>query len=393
MSDDIKNSDVYIQELFGKDINTPIIGKVAKLLAEGFYPDSEELWHKRFKFWWNSNPFLTDTDKIGWVLVSSSTGELKGFLGRIPVIYQCGTEQIKAVASTSWYVEREWSDKSAALYISFTRDKEANLLINNTPTSQIQKTLPKMKFRRISDVPVTNYLKFQKSKDFLNIASLILKEKTEKTTGIMHYCYYYLHITANIVAKTIPNIRININKDDQNKMIISPVEKCDELFSNIDKHKREKEIGISKDYKTLNWLLFSPEIKILSERNVMSISSKDGEYCGYFVYDIKKDVHRDLNYLVVRDIDLVNHNKDATLAITRYLHNILKRNGCSHYVINSLYIHDDIVRKVLNKKIRIKSKNITPYFVMFKNLKKYANGEETLEKYRASGLDPDAGFV
>lgn len=390
----MSSNDVQLITLSKNDLKQPIITNLAKFLSIGFAPDSEELWKKRFSFWWDANPQLSDTEAIGWMLYDSTTEEIKGFLGKIPLYFQHGNDILKACAATSWYVSDDMRGiQSTRLFMKFNKEKDTQLFLDTTPSIPVQKMLPEIGFKRLRDDAITNYLGIGKLNSFFKLASSICNKK--KGGGI-NYIYHIIDVPIKIMIHIFPKGKGQKDKPIMNlgKYECRIISDPKELKNHIHKHNREELIVISKDEETLNWILFSPEIQTLSNRKVAQLyDNKSNSYCGYFVYDIKEDVKSKLNYLVVREIELLNCDKKLIKLMIKHIHTSAKINNCSIYTIAGHIIHNQELKGLISKHILLKRKAMTSYFLKFNTDKLDLTDDELIGIFCASGLDPDAGFI
>ena len=87
------------------------------------YEEFLELWEHR----WGS-PFRDENDPLGWV-IENEAGQVKGFLGNIPLMFRCGDDLIKSYAPTTWVVSPDARGMSLDLFRAFMKfGKDAYLL-------------------------------------------------------------------------------------------------------------------------------------------------------------------------------------------------------------------------------------------------------------------------
>lgn len=120
-------------------------------LRLGQGPDSSENW-KRL---WLDNPAIVQgnaTPRIGWVLEDS--GEIVGFLGSIPLLYEYEGKTLIAAATCRLAVEPAYRAFSHLLLSSFFRQKDVDLFLNTSATVAAGKMMTALKAEQL---PQKNY--------------------------------------------------------------------------------------------------------------------------------------------------------------------------------------------------------------------------------------------
>lgn len=106
---------------------------VAALKASlGLAPDSAENWQRL----WHHNPALRQTGvtlPIGWIQ-ETDDGEVVGYLGSVPLLYQYGQQRILATATTAYAVDPAYRPRSLGLVGSFFRQDPCDLYLDTTAT-------------------------------------------------------------------------------------------------------------------------------------------------------------------------------------------------------------------------------------------------------------------
>ena len=98
----------------------------------GLSIDSEENWQRL----WHNNPAVQQTGvtlPIGW-LQENDDGEVVGYLGSVPLLYQYGEERILATATTAYAVDPAYRSRSLGLAGSFFRQECCDLYLDTTAT-------------------------------------------------------------------------------------------------------------------------------------------------------------------------------------------------------------------------------------------------------------------
>jgi hypothetical protein len=127
----------------------PSVSALGKRHGQG--PDSIENW-KRL---WLSNPAVRDgkaPGRIGWVL--ETFGEIVGFLGCIPLLYEYEGKTLIASATCRFAVDTAYRASSHLLMTSFLRQKDVDLLLNTTATPSAGKM---MRALQATQVPQDDY--------------------------------------------------------------------------------------------------------------------------------------------------------------------------------------------------------------------------------------------
>jgi hypothetical protein len=127
----------------------PGVSALGKRQGQG--PDSIENWERL----WRSNPAIRDGNapaRIGWVLEAS--GEVVGFLGGIPLLYEYEGKTLIASATCRFAVDPAYRALSHLLMSSFLRQKDVDLLLNTTATPSAGKI---MRALQATQVPQRHY--------------------------------------------------------------------------------------------------------------------------------------------------------------------------------------------------------------------------------------------
>ncbi len=108
----------------------------------GLGTDSRENW-KRL---WQDNPALSGRNlnlPIGWV--QEVEGEIVGYLGNIPLLYQYGEQTLLATTTTSYSVDPAYRSRALGMVGSFFRQRGCDLYLNTTATQASGKIMQAFK--------------------------------------------------------------------------------------------------------------------------------------------------------------------------------------------------------------------------------------------------------
>ena len=110
----------------------------------------ENFWTKRLRFWWEDNPFFSEKDPRGWLLVADH--QIVGFFGLIVTNYLYNKQRYKALNATTWRVTPPYRNLSMSLFLSFYALKNRYLLFNTSPTDRVEKVLETFKFDKMTRI-------------------------------------------------------------------------------------------------------------------------------------------------------------------------------------------------------------------------------------------------
>lgn len=388
----MSNDNIIITALLKEDLQKPILQDLAVFLENGFYPDSKERWLKRFRFWWDANPFLQDNESLGWILYNQENESIEGFFGKIPVLFQHKESQYKAIASTSWYVSDEFRGRySTSLYLQYLREKDISIYLNTTPITSIQKNLTKMGFNKVGGDDIENHMMIISLKKFLMFAGTLCGKFSESETGFKKSLLTTLSKVGLFGGKIIPDIKKSsdvkpyLYSDTYRLQIIHD---CSKFQEHLQVHTISDSIVLSKDEKSLHWLLFSSEVASLLQRVVCQIFTQDGDYCGYIIYDIQPvGVEQTLR---VRELQLLKYEIGIVKFLLTHLKYEAKRRSCAAVYIG-LQGNCKEIDTMLHKLMILSLKTENRYFVKFrKNVIPEVNPYDI---FVPSDLDPDVGFL
>lgn len=380
-----------IQTLTPEELSSPLIDKLAEFLAQGFPMDSAERWKKRFGYWWGANPNILDGETIGWYLYDDDTNSISGFIGKIPIPFRYKDQQLRACAGTSWYVTEEMRGiQSTRLFMKYNQEKNADLFLDTTPTTPVQKMLPDIGFIKIGGNSISNYMKVTSLKSFLSMMSSLFTKFAEEENGTKQTLFHIVSKSTAVCSVIVPKYKTRnsqiILSTDTHEMRICPDSSA--FIQYLPLHKKGDTIELSKDKTTLDWILFSPEVQALLRRTTAQIFTKTGEYCGYFIYDIQH-VGKDTT-LRIRELQLLKPEDAVIKLILKHVKIEAKNAGCAA-VYSGLQNPDPAVDKLLHKHILLSLKTDNRYYVKFR--KNVITDVDPYSIYVPSDLDPDVGFI
>jgi len=377
--------------LYKKDLTEEFLNKLATFLNEGFPSETQTLWKLRFKLWWFSNPFLTDTTPVCWIIEDETTNTLIGFLGNLMVLFKYGNQHLRVSDGTSWYVAKNIrGPETSSLYFTFSRQKNADVILNTTPSSTIQTILPTLGFKQIGGDKLQNYMIIINVAKYISMMATLLDHFSESQSGNKAQIFVLASKVGNICSKILPKRKQAQMPahDTDGRYIIRDCKNSQSFLESLTKHKKGNTIELSKDKTTLDWILFSPEVQALLRRTTAQIFTKTGEYCGYFIYDIQH-VGKDTT-LRIRELQLLKPEDAVIKLILKHAKVEAKNAGCAA-VYSGLQNPDPAVDKLLHKHILLSLKTENRYYVKFR--KNVITDVDPYSIYVPSDLDPDVGFI
>jgi len=377
--------------LYKKDLTEEYLNNLAAFLKEGFSSDTQTLWKLRFDFWWFSNPFLTDTTPVCWIIEDETTHKLAGFLGNLMVLFKYDNQLLRVSDGTSWYVSKNIrGPETSSLYFTFSRQKNADIVLNTTPSSTIQNILPTLGFKKIGEDKLTNYMIIINFANYISMMATLLDHFSESQSSSKARIFVLASKIGNICSKILPKTKhAQIPAyDTDGRYVIKYCENSQSFLEYFTEHKKGDAIELSKDKTTLDWILFSPEVQALLHRTTAQIFTKTGEYGGYFIYDIQH-VGKDTT-LRIREIQLLKPDDAVIKLILRHAKIEAKNAGCAA-VYSGLQNPDPEVDKLLHKHILLSLKTDNRYYVKFR--KNVITDVDPYAIYVPSDLDPDVGFI
>ncbi|MEM6280285.1 MAG: hypothetical protein AAF733_12455 [Verrucomicrobiota bacterium] len=105
--------------------------------------DQEEVWEKRFSWWWEENPYCRDDSPRGFILYSEKD-EIVGFSGFIPLDYELQGEIVPSLVATTFFVRE--SHRSAVIGL-LSRQRELGRryhIIDGSPSAEMRRLLDKL---------------------------------------------------------------------------------------------------------------------------------------------------------------------------------------------------------------------------------------------------------
>jgi len=382
---------MVVKTIYKKDLSQHFLDKLSKYLENGFIIDTAQLWLLRFSFWWQANPNVGDATPVAWIVENETTGNITGFLGNLPALFDYKGIKLITSSACAWYVSDETSADAAALYLQFNRQKNLDFFLNTTPSPSVQKMLQGTGYKMMGlDLYLRNYMIMIKTAPFISMMSCLLdkfsESKNENTKYLMRVCSKLGNKIAEIIPKSNPKILPPCLDNYIHEIRICPDSSAFMQYLHL--HKKGDTIELSKDKTTLDWILFSPEVQALLHRTTAQIFTKAGEYCGYFIYDIQH-VGKDTT-LRIREIQLLKPDDAVIKLILRHAKIEANNAGCAA-VYSGLQNPDPEVDKLLHKHILLSLKTDNRYYVKFR--KNVITDVDPYAIYVPSDLDPDVGFI
>ncbi len=371
-------------EIYKKDLSSDLEAKIANFLSEFFNTDISDIWKLRFNLIWHSNPYLTDSVPAGWIL-KNDADKICGFLGNVPVEFQYGNTALKASGTGPLYVSKKYTGiDSSRLCISFIKQK-TDILISSTPNDTAVNIFTKLRLNKIPVANITSYIivlapfsfmKYFYSTYICNNDREMNSMRLKKTQSVANNVQVPQRICSIQNMEAFTSYGYNIRH----------ITSVSEFMSCLNRHITDNKLLLSRTRESLNWIIFSPEVQLLLNRSVISIWDGVGNYIGYCVFDIKEESAYK-SFLLVREIELLVSEIRILKALKKYLKIIAKRSNC--FMVQIRLIEPDLqLDKMLRKVIRLKKDGVNNYLVKLPN-----NIDISIDKYRASALDPDIGFV
>ena len=101
---------------------------------------------------WTDNPAYGRGDDqlpIGWIL-EGSAGEVGGYLGNLPLMYELGGREVLAATPYSWVVDPAFRSHSLELLRRFLRQDRVDLFISTTPNAAAEKVYRAFGFSKVA---------------------------------------------------------------------------------------------------------------------------------------------------------------------------------------------------------------------------------------------------
>lgn len=247
---------------------------------------SRDAWLDLFTYWWQTNPALSDTIPIGWVLLTAAN-EIGGFLGNIPVKYKLNGDDITVCCGTSWFVDDDYRHKSLELLSRFLKQK--NPLLNTTPINKVYDIFLKLGFKELSSrwlqkdgiYPVDPHVfwDFFINKKFPDKTFLPVLKIAQPIAG------HLIHFMQTI-RRTGP-------KSSSSRFSCREITTFNASYSTLCKNFNQKHSLLAlRNQKTLNWFFFGSE-KMKGSRRVIEI----------------RHYHKPIGYAGVKLVDKLENNK------------------------------------------------------------------------------------
>jgi hypothetical protein len=127
-------------------VDPSIYDALALFLSTSEIPvEPVELYHQRFRLWWEENPAFQPEMKRGWVL--SEPDKIVGFVGNIPSSLQLAGKAVTAFSASTWRVLPEYRNQTMGLIFQWMALGKSAILFATTPTLDVVKILQASKFR------------------------------------------------------------------------------------------------------------------------------------------------------------------------------------------------------------------------------------------------------
>ena len=151
--------------------------KVADFLSLNFLPQlPSRSYLDKFNLWWDKNPFFTNEDIRGWILVDPENDlAVKGFLGNIPADYRVGEQVLKTASPSFWCVDLEYRTKALDLLFPYIRQNK-DILVNSTPGPVTEKIFAGLGFKNINN-ELKSYMHFCNVNGFKSFLARKIKNK------------------------------------------------------------------------------------------------------------------------------------------------------------------------------------------------------------------------
>ena len=107
-------------------------------------------WQQRLAHWWEDNPFATSAPLRGWTLMAD--GRIVGFQGLIPSCYSVDGLATPAYISTTWRIDETHRNQSLPMLMQLRRLGQDHLLMDTTPTADVQKLLSRTGWTALSSM-------------------------------------------------------------------------------------------------------------------------------------------------------------------------------------------------------------------------------------------------
>ena len=370
--------------IYKRDLSSELEDKIATLLSEFFHTEREGIWKLRFNLIWHSNPYLTDDVPACWI-IKNDEDEICGFLGNVPAEFQYGNTALKASGTGPLYVSKKYAGiESSRLCLSFIK-QNTDLLISSTPNDTAVNIFTKLRLNKIPVANITSYIIVLAPFSFMKYfyGTYICNNDREMNSMRLKKTQ---SVANNVqVPQRICSIQ-NMEAFTSHGYNIRHITSVSEFMSCLNRHITDNKLLLSRTRESLNWIMFSPEVQLLLHRSVISIWDGVGNYIGYCVFDIKEESAYKC-FLLVREIELLVSEIRILKALKKYLKIIAKRSNC--FMVQIRLIEPDLqLDKMLRKVTRLKKDGVNNYLVKLPN-----NIDISIDKYRASALDPDIGFV
>ena len=254
------------------------------------------IWEKLFIKWWIKNPFNPSKEINAHVI--ECEGEIKGFHCYFKSMTKIDGSYLNTYSASSWYVDKSVRNHSFRVIKAFFSETGPGILINTTPSIEVQKIYESFKFK-ISE---------SNSSDFYSIMPI-------------NFEFFLEHIfakklsTFKVVLKILnPIIKILSFLYFEYIRFISknPIET--NIINNFDDF---KEIYNESYIKNLNWIFNQDLDPYHTSRRIIEFK-KSSKLIGHAIFNIYKNNDMECSYLV--DLNIIDKKliNDCLKAIIRY---------------------------------------------------------------------------
>lgn len=132
--------------------------------------DSADVWQARFRWWWDQNPFCEE-DSLRGYLICREDGEMAGFHGFIPIVYEAGGDEVPSLIATTFFVKEAHREASIGMIARLKRLGREYQIVDGTPSQRMRELLAKMGY----ESPRARYQLFFPLGAFAGVAGPIMR--------------------------------------------------------------------------------------------------------------------------------------------------------------------------------------------------------------------------
>jgi hypothetical protein len=306
-----KVESVWMAMIKVREVEDTDLISLAEFLPEGFPYTTKDFWLRIFELWWSLNPAYTDLFPRGWLLERDKL--IVGFIGNIPVRFLVGGAVRIAAASNSWYVDPSARGiYSFVLLNEFLKQDSASLfLFKGEHNKHIMNILSKYKFEEnILPLSQKEYVYIiDKKKVYSNFKKFLLGQRMPQLSQLLEYSKRTVFLLfAYLYQKPV----IQGGAQPSKGYICSLCTSCDDAFYRLWKQfPHPRDVSISHDKETLNWLYFS-SARFYKRVVIQCHRSHDKKLVGYMVFDLLRKKMSDVGSMQLTDL-CVENNEPAVL--------------------------------------------------------------------------------